>query len=46
MLLDLSILMDPPFSARGNITEVFADLSLWAAIRKAIDHVNANAVAA
>lgn len=46
MLLDLSILMDPPFSDRGNITEVFADLSLWAAIRKAIDHVNANAVAA
>ena len=46
MLLDLSILMDPPFSDRGNITEVFTDLSLWAAIRKAIDHVNANAVAA
>ena len=46
MLLDLSILMDPPFSDRGNITEVFADLSVWAAIRKAIDHVNANAVAA
>lgn len=46
MLEDLSILKDPPFTDQGSIVEVFTDLSIWAAIRKAIDRVNANALAA
>ena len=46
MLQDLSILKDPPFSDQGSIVEIFADTSIWAAIRKAIDRVNANAMAA
>ena len=46
MLQDMSILRDPPFSDQGSIVEVFTDLSVWASIRKAIDCVNANAMAA
>ena len=46
MLQDLSILKDSPFSDQGSIVEVFTDLSVWAAIRQAIDRVNANALAA
>lgn len=46
MLEDLSILKDPPFTDQGSIVEVFTDLSIWAAIRKAIERVNANALAA
>lgn len=46
MLQDLSILKDSPFSDQGSIVEVFTDLSVWTAIRQAIDRVNANALAA
>lgn len=46
MLEDLSILKDSPFSDQGSIVEVFSDLSIWAAIWKAIEQVNANALAA
>ena len=46
MLQDLSILKDSPFSDQGSIVEVFTDMSVWAAIRQAIDRVNANALAA
>lgn len=46
MLEDLSILKDPPFSDQGSIVEVFPDLSVWSAVRKAIERVNTNAVAA
>ncbi len=46
MMKDLSVLQESPFTDRGSIVEIFTDLSLWAAIRKAIDAVNANAVAA
>ena len=40
MLEDLSILKDPPFSDQGSIVEVFPDLSVWSAVRKAIERVN------
>ena len=46
MMKDLSVLQEPPFTDQGSIVEVFTDLTMWAAIRKAIDRVNANALAA
>jgi len=46
MMKDLSVLQEAPFTDRGSIVEVFSDLSVWAGIRKVIERVNANAVAA
>ena len=46
MMKDLSVLQEPPFTDQGSIVEVFTDLTVWAGIRKAIEQVNANAVAA
>ena len=46
MMKDLSVLQEAPFTDRGSIVEVFTDLSVWTGIRKAIERVNANAVAA
>ncbi len=46
IMKDLSVLQEPPFTDRGSIVEVFADLSVWMGIRKVIEQVNANAVAA
>ncbi len=43
---DLSDLQEPPFTDRGSIVEVFTDLSVWMGIRKVIEQVNENAVAA
>ena len=46
LMKDLSVLQEPPFTDRGSIAEIFRDLTVWAGIRKAIEKVNANAVAA
>ena len=46
VLKDLSVLQEPPFTDRGSVAEVFTDLNLWYGIKKAIDSINANAVAA
>ena len=46
LMKDLSVLQESPFTDRGSIVEVFKNLSVWAGIRKAIERVNANAVAA
>ena len=46
MMKDLSVLQEPPFTDLGSIVEVFADLTIWAKIRSAIDCVNINALAA
>ena len=46
MLKDLSVLQETPFTDQGSIVEIFTDLSVWMGIRKVIDQVNANAVAA
>ena len=46
MMKDMSVLQEAPFTDYGSIVEVFTDLSVWAGIRKAIERVNANAVAA
>ena len=46
LLKDLSVLQEPPFTDQGSIVEVFTDLTLWLGIRKAIERVNQNALAA
>ena len=46
MMKDLSVLQEAPFTDQGSIVEVFPDLSVWSAVRKAIERVNTNAVAA
>jgi type I restriction enzyme R subunit len=39
-------LQDPPLTDQGNIIEVFTDISVWMGIRRVIEQVNANALAA
>ena len=46
MLKDLSVLQESPFTDQGSIVEVFTDLSVWMGIRRVIEQVNANALAA
>lgn len=46
MMKDLSVLQETPFTDRGSIVEVFTDLSVWMGIRRVIEKVNANALAA
>ena len=46
LMKDLSVLQDAPFTDNGSIVEVFTDLSLWFGIKKVIDGINANALAA
>ena len=46
VMKDLSVLQESPFTDRGSIVEVFTDLSVWLSIKKVIDQINANAVAA
>ena len=46
MMKDLSVLQDAPFTDKGSVVEVFTDLSVWMNIRKIIDQINANAIAA
>lgn len=43
IMLDLSVLQEPPFTDQGSIVEVFTDLSVWMGIRKIIEQINANA---
>lgn len=46
MMKDLSVLQEAPFTDQGSIVEVFTDLTVWMGIRKVIEQVNANALAA
>lgn len=46
MMKDLSVLQGAPFTDQGSIVEVFTDLSVWRGIRRVIDEINANALAA
>ena len=45
MMKDLSVLQEPPFTDQGSFVELFAE-PMWTGIRKAIEQVNANALAA
>ena len=46
MMKDLSVLQETPFTDQGSIVEVFSDMKVWMGIRKVIEQVNANALAA
>ncbi|MDI9470682.1 MAG: type I restriction-modification enzyme R subunit C-terminal domain-containing protein, partial [Bacillota bacterium] len=46
LMKDLSVLQDTPFTDQGSIVDVFTDLNVWMGIRRAIEQVNANALAA
>ena len=46
LMKDLTVLQDAPFSDNGSIVEVFTDLTVWFGIKKIIDSINANAIAA
>ena len=46
LMKDMSVLQEPPFTDQGSIVDVFTDLSVWMGIKKVIDRVNANALAA
>ncbi len=46
LMKDLSVLQESPFTDQGSIVEIFTDMSIWMGIRKAIEQVNANALAA
>ena len=46
LLKDMSVLQEPPFTDQGSIVDVFTDLSVWMGIKRVIDQVNANALAA
>jgi type I restriction enzyme R subunit len=46
MLKDFSVLQGSPFIDQGSVGDIFADLVLWAGIKKTIEAINTNAVAA
>lgn len=46
MMKDLSVLQETPFTDQGSVVEVFTDLSVWMVIRRVIERVNENALAA
>ena len=45
MLKDLSVLQESLFTDQGSVVDIFTDISVWTAIRKVIERINANAVA-
>ena len=46
MLKDFTVLQDSPFTDHGSVVEIFDDLSVWMGIRKVIETINANMMAA
>ena len=46
LMKDLSVLQEAPFTDHGSIVEVFTDLTLWMGIKRVIDRINGNAIAA
>lgn len=46
LMKDLSVLQESPFTDKGSVVDVFTDLTVWMGIRKVIEQVNANAIAA
>ena len=46
LMKDMSVLLDAPFTDNGSIVEVFTDMSVWLGIKRIIDRINANALAA
>ena len=46
LMKDLSVLQDAPFTDNGSVVDVFTDLTVWLGIKRVIDKINANAIAA
>lgn len=46
MMKDFSVLQETPFTDQGSIVEVFEDLTIWLGIRRVIEQINSNALAA
>ena len=46
LMKDMSVLQDAPFTDNGSVVEVFTDLTVWRGIKRVIDRINANAIAA
>ena len=46
MMKDLSVLRESPFTDQGSVVDIFTDMTVWLGIRKVIEQINANAVAA
>lgn len=46
MMKDLSVLQESPFTDQGSMVEIFTDLNVWMGIRKVIESINDNAIAA
>ena len=46
MMKDLSVLQESPFTDKGSVVEIFTDLNVWMGIRKVIESINDNAIAA
>ncbi len=46
VMKDFSVLQEAPFTDYGSVVEIFTDTSVWLGIRRIIDQVNANALAA
>ncbi len=46
MMKDLSVLQESPFTDQGSVVEIFTDMTVWMGIRKVIDSINENALAA
>ncbi len=46
VMKDLSVLQESPFTDQGSVVEIFTDMSVWMGIRKVIENINANAIAA
>ncbi|MCM1261901.1 MAG: DEAD/DEAH box helicase family protein [Butyrivibrio sp.] len=46
LMKDLSVLQESPLTDQGSVAEIFTDLNVWMGIRKVIESINANAIAA
>ncbi len=46
IMKDLSVLQESPFTDQGSVVDIFTDMTVWMGIRKVIDQINANAIAA
>ena len=46
MMKELAVLQGPLFTDQGSVGDVFADLAVWAGIKKTIARINRNAVEA
>lgn len=45
LMKEYFVLLEPPFTDRGSVAEMFTDVNVWLRIRKVIEQINTNAVA-